>query len=309
VLRGVVNDWPIVRAARQSDAAAIQYLRRFDRGGVADAMSAPHSIGGRFFYSDDLRGRNFVNERQPLAVSLERLLAMRDDPAPPALYIGALPTRESLPGFDQENPLPYVDASVASRLWLGNRTTVQTHFDPSFNFACVVAGRRRFTLFPPEQLANMYVGPLENTIAGPPISMVHLDSPDFGKYPRFRDALAQAQSAELGPGDAIFIPYLWWHHVESLEPFNALVNYWWDDLPAWSGAPFEALLHGILAVRDLPPAQREVWRNAFEHFVFSGGEAAVAHLPESQRGIQGPPSARNAQMVRGYLLQMLAARR
>lgn len=309
VLRGLVSDWPMIRAARESDAAAIQHLRRFDNGGVADTMTAPHSIGGRFFYTDDLRGRNFVNERRPLAAALDRLLALKDDPAPPALYIGALPTQQFLPGFDQANPMPLLDPSVVSRIWLGNRVTVQTHFDPSFNVACVVAGRRKFTLFPPEQLANMYVGPLEFTLAGPPISMARVESPDFDKHPRFREALAHAQFAELGPGDAIFIPYMWWHHVESLELFNVLVNYWWDDMPPWLGSPFEVLLHGILAVRNLPPERREIWRRAFEHFVFSGGAEAIAHLPEAQRGIQGAPSQRIAQMVRGYISQMLAPRR
>jgi quercetin dioxygenase-like cupin family protein len=38
-----------------------------------------------------------------------------------------------------------------------------------------------------------------------------------------------AMEAELSPGDAIFIPMGWFHHVEALERFNVLVNYWWDE--------------------------------------------------------------------------------
>ena len=52
------------------------------------------------------------------------------------------------------------------------------------------------------------------------MSMVSLRDPDFARYPKFRDALAAAQSAELEPGDCIFIPPLWWHHVESLEVYE-----------------------------------------------------------------------------------------
>jgi oxalate decarboxylase/phosphoglucose isomerase-like protein (cupin superfamily) len=58
--------------------------------------------------------------------------------------------------------------------------------------------------------------------------MVHVTAPDFDKFPRFADALDSAEEAELSPGDAIFIPRDWFHHVESLERFNILVNYWWD---------------------------------------------------------------------------------
>ena len=85
------------------------------------------------------------------------------------------------------------------RVWFGNRVTVQTHYDISSNIACVVAGRRRFTLFPPEQLVNLYVGPLEFTLAGQPISMVKLEQPDFERYPRFRQALAAAQRPISSP--------------------------------------------------------------------------------------------------------------
>jgi hypothetical protein len=40
--------------------------------------------------------------------------------------------------------------------------------------------------------------------------------------------LEVAQEVELVPGDALFIPRDWYHHVEALERFNVLVNYWWD---------------------------------------------------------------------------------
>jgi hypothetical protein len=151
----------------------------------------------------------------------------------------------------------------------------------------------------------MYIGPLEFTLAGPPVSMARLEAPDFEKYPRFRAALAAAQVADLEPGDALFIPYMWWHHVVTQDRFNVLVNYWWDDAPAWQSSPFWALMHAILAVRNLPPERREIWQRAFEHFVFSGGEAALAHLTESQRGLQGPPTPQNAQVIRNFIAQML----
>ncbi|WP_204333426.1 cupin-like domain-containing protein, partial [Proteus mirabilis] len=84
-----------------------------------------------------------------------------------------------------------------------NRTSISTHFDASDNIACVAAGRRRFTLFPPDQTANLYIGPLDHNVAGQPLSMVDMATPDFARFPRFREALAAARTAELEPGDAI----------------------------------------------------------------------------------------------------------
>jgi hypothetical protein len=309
LLRGAVRDWPAVRAGRESPVAMANYLRAFDTGASADTMYADPAIGGHFFYNDELTGLNFERRPERIAASLERLLALLEASAPPALYVGAVPLPASLPGFVRDNVLPLLDAAIVPRLWLGNRVTVQTHYDISHNVACVVAGRRRFTLFPPEQLVNLYVGPLEFTLAGQPISMVRLHAPDLEKYPRFAAALEHAQVAELEPGDALFIPYMWWHHVESRERFNVLVNYWWEETPAWQGSPFEALLHGLLSVRSLPPEKREIWRVVFEHYVFQTGGDPVAHLTQRQRGIQGTASPQIAEVIRAKLLQDLSRRR
>jgi hypothetical protein len=309
VLRGAVRNWPAVQAGLESPAAAANYLRRFDTGASADTMIGDPSIGGHFFYNDDLTGHNFERRAERIAASLDRLLALLDAPSPPAVYVGAVPTPSGLPGFSAENSFALLDTAIVPRVWIGNQLTVQTHYDLSDNVACVVAGRRRFTLFPPEQLVNLYVGPLEFTLAGQPISMVRLDRPDLEKYPLFPDALAQAQVADLEPGDALYIPYMWWHHVESRERFNVLVNYWWDDTPQWQGSPFEALLHGLMSIRSLPPERRAIWRKVFDHYVFQTGGDPVAHLTERQRGIQGTPSPRIADVLRAKLLQTLSRRR
>ena len=40
-----------------------------------------------------------------------------------------------------------------------------------------------------------------------------------------------AQVALVEPGDTLYIPPLWWHHVESYG-FNVMVNTWYDDTRA-----------------------------------------------------------------------------
>ena len=76
--------------------------------------------------------------------------------------------------------------------------------------------------------------------------MVHPNPPDLDRYPRYREALASAQVAEMEAGDALFIPPLWFHQVEALEKVNLLINYWWPvvasgaQLPAPAAAPAAA---------------------------------------------------------------------
>ncbi len=309
VLRGAVAGWPAVHAGRESPQAMANYLRALDNGTPTDTMIGPPSIGGRFFYNDDITGLNFERRPQRISESLDRFMQLLDHPDPEALYVGAVPTPLTFPAFTRDNAMPLIDSGVVPRVWMSNRVTVQTHYDLSDNIACVAAGRRRFTLFPPEQIVNLYVGPLEFTLAGQPISMVRLEQPDFERFPRFREAQASMQSAELEPGDALFVPYMWWHHVESREKFNVLVNYWWSEVPLWQGSPFEALLHAIMSVKSLPPEKRAIWRTVFEHYIFQGEGDPVAHLNPRQQGIQGPASPQIADLVRRQLVHLLSNRR
>lgn len=300
VLKDLVKHWPAVRAGLSGARALGDYLRGFDRGKQVAVLEGPPSIRGHFFYRDDMRGLNFERRPATISATIERLLAQVDDPNPPAVYVESTPTAEYLPPFGTENPNPLLPPTVGPRIWVGNTLTVQTHFDLSSNIACVVGGRRRFTLFPPDQLPNLYVGPMEFNISGPPISMVPLKSPDLARFPRFAEALAASQGAELAPGDALYVPYGWWHHVESLEPFNVLVNYWWNEARQ-VGSPLDCMLHAVLTIRDLPPEQRAVWRAMFEHYVFKAGDESLAHLTREQRGMLGPPSPERAQAIRSIL--------
>lgn len=310
ILRGLVGDWPAVKQGLGSPAALVRYLNRFDSGKSVDALLTAPEIDGQIFYSDDtLTGFNFLRNRLPLAAVAEQVLRYAEFPKSPAVAAQSALIRDCLPGFSAENSLQIVDDNVLPRIWLGNRITTPAHVDEWNNVACVVAGRRRFTLFPPEQIANLYIGPIDFAPTGAPMSLVSLRHPDFERYPRFREALTAAQSAELAPGDAIFIPPLWWHHVESLEPFNVLVNYWWHDSQGdgtLADSAFEALLHGILGIRALPPATRRAWAAFFEQYVFGDDAEATAHIPEQRRGILGTLSAEQLAGLRAHLVKRLA---
>jgi hypothetical protein len=139
--------------------------------------------------------------------------------------------------------------------------------------------------------------------------MVDFSAPDFELYPRFRDALAHARVAELEPGDAIYIPTLWWHHVEALEAFNILVNYWWTETQIDGGSPLHALGHGILTVSHLPEAQREAWRALFDHFVFRRNGDPAAHIPPARRGILATSTPQLRRTIRKFLANILGQER
>ncbi|MRW90859.1 cupin-like domain-containing protein [Duganella sp. FT80W] len=306
VLRGLVADWPLVQAARTSVRDADAYLRCYYRDATVLASHAPPEAAGRIFYNEQLDGFNFSSQMVRFDQVLDVLRAHLDAPQPPTFYVGSTTIDTCLPGLRAENDLDFGARDPLASIWIGNRTRVPAHYDVPDNLACVAAGRRRFTLFPPEQLANLYVGPLDFTPAGQSVSLVDLHQPDLQRYPRFAEALAQAQWAELEAGDALFIPSMWWHHVEGLDRFNILINYWWRQSPEWMDTPLSALMLALLSVRDLPPAQRAAWQEVFRHYVFDSDGAEVAHIPPPARGpLTTPLDENEARRLRALLLNRL----
>jgi hypothetical protein len=308
VLRGLVRSWPAVDVSRRSPGAVADYLRRFDNGNPVDAIMTPPEVEGRIFYDDAMNGFNFVRNRLPITAIAEQVLRYSAFVRPPAVAAQSALIRDCLPGFAAENSLTITDDTVLPRIWLGNAITTPTHLDEWNNIGCVVSGRRRFTLFPPGQIANLYIGPIDFAPTGAPMSLVRLHDPDFARFPKFREALAVAVTAELGPGDAIFIPPLWWHHVESLEPFNLLVNYWWSAAMGAATATesgFDSLIHAILNLRALPPATREAWGALFEHYVFAAQAGVTEYIPTHRHGILGKMSDADVARLRAYLAERL----
>jgi hypothetical protein len=305
VMRGLVRDWPAVAAAQESDAAVVDYLIGCGPRQPIGAIAARPDENGRFFYNDDLTGFNFVQGRGGMEDFLRDLLLAGEHTRPPAMAMQSEIIPDVIPAFGVANRLALLP-EVAPRIWIGNRIRVSPHCDLMENVACVVAGRRRFTLFPPEQVSNLYPGPFELTPAGTPVSMVDPLAPDLERYPRFAAAWATARQAELAPGDALYIPYMWWHGVESLEPVSILVNYWWNDGPENLSTPYDAMLHNILAFRHMPPEQRAVWRTMLDYYIFESEGDPAAHLPEHAKGMMGPLTSELAGRLRATLKKIVS---
>jgi len=300
VFRGLAADWPAVRA---EDPPA--YLSRFDRGGAINIAVAPPAAKGWLSYTPDLTALTFRREPGTLATLFARLRQAADESEPPAIAAQAVAVDEVLPGFTSENHTDLVPADIAPRIWIGNRVRVATHHDMTSNIAVVMAGRRRFTLFPPEQVANLYIGPFEFTPAGTPVSLFDPDEADLDRFPLAAEAMRHALVVELVPGDAIFIPHMWWHHVRSLDALSILVNYWWNEAPPPQPglAPIDAMIHALLTFSGLPQNQREAWRAMFDQVVFG---PAPAHIPGGKRGIRGDLTEESKERLRRQIAQMMA---
>ena len=303
LIKGLNAAWPAVQRARQSDDAIVGYLRAMDRGTQASVLEASAATKGRFAYAADMHEFNFNRRSRTITAGMEQILSLRDNPNAPFIYIQSTPVADHLPAFIGENPSPLLPPQITPRIWISNATRAQTHNDHDHNIACVVAGTRTFTLFPPEQVKNLYIGPLDHTPSGRAISLASLEEPDFERFPRLREAIGHAQIAEMEPGDALYVPKYWWHHVQSHAPFNILINYWWGNSANTADNPMAAFLAGLVALKDLSDADRRYWKAMFDLYIFRSEGDAIGHIPPNLQGSLGRPTPQ----TRANLIRALQA--
>lgn len=281
IMRGAGADLEPVRLAQQGSAVFADYLKQTIGEKQVKVLTARPGAGPTFFFDGNLGRLNFERGEMPFASFADKIAGPDADER--MLYIESTKIADLSPDLARALHLPLMPPGIEPLIWMGNKTGTHTHFDTQQNVAYCVSGKRRFTLFPPSQTPNLYMAPFENSPSGAPISMVQLEDPDFDRFPRFREALEHMVVAELEPGDALFIPYMWWHHVKALGEFNVLVNYWWNEYDVL-GSPVDAMLHAILVLRDLPPPMREAWQTMFETYVFKMHGEPMAHVEPGQRG-------------------------
>ena len=307
VIRGLVADWPAVKAARESPRALRAYLAPLDVGVDVEVFVGDPTIRGKYYYNAGLQGFNFERRTLKLMEALDYTLKAADHPSARSAYVGSVPTSDCLPGFAAANAMPFA-GSAGPRIWLGTAANISSHYDTFDNLACVIAGHRRFTLYSPEHIARLYIGPIDNTMSGPPVSLAAAAPVgDIAKFPLFEAIRDQALVAELEAGDALYMPKLWWHQVESTAAFNGLVNYWWDAFSSGPDAPYTSLLLAMIAIAERPPGERKAWQAFFDHYVFRSNGHPLAHLPPEHHGILGPLKPDNYSKIRARIMRLLRA--
>ena len=276
VLKGLVADWTLVEKGRQSRQALAQELKAHATNEGMQAWFAAPELRGRFGYSENMAGFNHERRVVTLAELIDYLVTHGDDPAAYTAYAGGIPVPKAVPGLLPQVPMPLLETGreMLVSLWLGGRSRTAAHWDLPQNLACVVAGRRRFTLFPTDQISNLYVGPLDFTLAGQPASLVDIVNPDLERFPKFRAAMNAAWAADMEPGDAVYIPSLWWHHVESRDTIRR------DDqllVARRSGLADDAAIHSLsfAAYASRPPGSGSAQRGKFFSTTTSSRPATI----------------------------------
>lgn len=234
LLKGCLEDWPLYRELSRRNTAneKLDWLNSLIGHRRIHYTTIPPQQCGHLGFSENLDRQNFTlkSSRRKTrfvdysAVLRERLLA-------PELGTVCMLSVKTfmLPELELAAPeLPYFSKLRTLRrgVWIGSGGRVANlHFDPLHNMIATVEGKRRVVLFPPECTASLYPSPLDRGLGGAVASRARLLDADFERFPRLGAAMEQGYVAECEPGDLLYIPPLWWHHLETFG-LNVMINSW-----------------------------------------------------------------------------------
>ena len=171
ILRGLVSDWSLVQAGKLSPDSAMDMLQSHSSGQPVGVYIAPPATKARFFYNDDCTGFNYQSKHTKLSEIFAQIRESKTNPDRYYYYMNSLTLDNCFPGLREHNDLVFdhelfSNNQPLSKVWVGTESIAAAHYDVPSNLACCVVGARRFTLFPPEQIHNLYPGPLEPTPGG-----------------------------------------------------------------------------------------------------------------------------------------------
>jgi hypothetical protein len=190
------------------------------------------------FAYDDKRERTIV--QMTLSEFLDR--GIRSLGADGKYYVLGKSPAEQFPGLMNEiklpeQLLPFISGMglfLEKNIWMshgGTRTAL--HFDTQDNFNIQIEGEKIFWLYPP-RIDGMYTYNFYSQASYvSPVDPRHLDRERFPLFPNPEDGFEVA----LKPGDMLYLPYGWWHQVDTTGEQNLNVNFWWVPyaklLPLW----------------------------------------------------------------------------
>lgn len=119
---------------------------------------------------------------------------------------------------------PVDEEAFGMFMWLsGDDVRPPIHYDEDHNFFVHVSGKKRFVLYPPWEYPKMYVFPRIHPRWHK--SQVSFDTPNLSKTPKYQQV--KAYEAVLSPGEVLYVPPYWFHHVQSISKCVSLAT--WSD--------------------------------------------------------------------------------
>lgn len=187
---------------------------------------------------------------RPLSAVLRALAASEDGSAEAGTEFGYVPQVSLLRDFPEllrDIRLPpwlnRLSTVLEINLWIGDRGILSPlHFDLKDNLLTQLRGEKALKLLPPEasvvprrSLNDSYWRVAAITAAQAKITRAWSDSTE------------RLYTADLLPGDMIYIPAFWWHEVQTISP-SLSVNFWWrPELDKCRGANVLSYLERIAA--------------------------------------------------------------
>jgi hypothetical protein len=200
-------------------------LRGFIRSWPAFGRWSPADFAYRFG-SAEVEAMTGIRQNQPEDTTPYRqctcmtmadlVRAFTEDEGAGDIYLVAQNQFLRRPAFEalwQDMPLDpdWFDTKTARThiaLWMGPRGSITPfHYDLQNALLAQVFGAKSIILAPPEETEKLYCG-------NGGYSQVDPEHPDLETFPAFRTA--NLWHAMIEPGDALFLPFGWWHHVRAL---------------------------------------------------------------------------------------------
>ncbi|XP_020290969.1 lysine-specific demethylase 8-like isoform X2 [Pseudomyrmex gracilis] len=217
ILTGCISHWKALTLWKNPD-----YLNK-----IAGTRTVPIEIGSR--YTEEDWTQHLVNFSEFLQ---NHIIASNSQIG----YLAQHQLFEQIPELKEDFEIPeyccFSDTEdsddvnspeVDVNAWFGPANTLSPlHFDPKHNLLSQVFGYKRVILYSPAETDNLYpydTKLLNNTAQVDPVR------PDYDKWPNFRKA--NGMTFYLKPGEMLYIPPKWWHHVTSLSP-SFSISFWWN---------------------------------------------------------------------------------
>jgi hypothetical protein len=156
---------------------------------------------------------------------------VRDDDSLDGGYLIGRDLLVTLPALRNDTLFPQVQLSerLTERLFfMGPRGAfTQLHYDRALNLHAMIAGRKRWQLYGPDLSQRLRPARYESSWS---VLSEHDLAPDGGRPEQDPGGVAPDYDFVLEPGEVLYVPYGWWHRVETLSPAIS-TNFWWWSWP------------------------------------------------------------------------------